>query len=223
MGTPGGLLLCSTLPSLSWLSAAGRERPAAGEARGTRGPLPARDRGRRREGRGPEGGCPEPLLSYRLPGLLEELRGVHGRPCPALSGAVPPVPSLVPERPTQRQVPQRVGRGGRPGGRTGGVGRGWSPAKPWLWPSRRGLGAYSTSVDLGPDGQVLGKHGLAWSPRALGLTSSALLLHGALPAPWRSVTELLILRLHPILPKPRAAPSFSGRPCGSARTVGPFP
>lgn len=226
-GRPGGLLLCSILLSLgwlSWLSAAGGERPGAGEARGACGPPPARGRERQREGRRPRGGCLESPLSCRLPGLLEELHGLHARPCPALGGAVPPVPSLVPERPTQYQVPQRVGQERRPAGRAGVVGWGWSPAEPWLCLSRRGLAAYSTSVDLGADGQVLGKHGLAWSPRTLGLTSSPLPLHGALPAPWRSVTDPLVLRHHPCAPQThRAAPGFSRSPFGSVQTLGPFP
>lgn len=42
----------------------------------------------------------------------------------------------------------------------------WSLAKPLLWPSpRSGLAAYSTSVDLGPEGQVLGKYGFTWGGR----------------------------------------------------------
>lgn len=157
-GRPGGRFH-TPLPQL----AVGGWRIEACGRRGTRGTWASARQGqeRQREGRRPRRGCLDSPLSCRLPGLLEELHGLHARPGPALSGAVPPVPSLVPERPTQHQVPQRVGQEGRPVGRAGGVGRGWSPAEPWLCPFRRGLAAYSTSVDLDPNGQVLGKHGLA--------------------------------------------------------------
>lgn len=101
------------------------------------------------------------------------------------------------------------------GGWWRGSGGGLVPSRAFTLPTPSGLAAYSTSVDLGPDGQVLGKCGLAWwgrcEPTAPGPTSpreqpqsgifSASSFMGA-PSPlFRGCQlQLLVLRLRPHLP-----------------------